>query len=170
MYLNTSILLIISAIMSIFSFLQQDDYTQYEAIIKFIKYTTWPENKSEITIYAATDDNDFEKMTTFFAQQNIDNKKIKIERITETTNFNDANVVFISEKTNIEPAIIKNKIAKNHVLSLTTNKELLNHGIMFYFKTSKTSTDYLYNRQAVIDSGLTIKSSLLNYTHQYTLN
>ncbi len=170
MYLINCILIIFGVI-NIFSPLQQDDYAKYQAIVKFIKYTTWSENNSnEIIIMAATDKDDFEKMQKYFSNLQTDNPRIKLTKLNSLDETANVHVIYISETAQITPTEIKEKITNQQILSLTTDKNLLNYGIMFYFNATDNCTDYLYNRQAVIESGLTIRSSLLNYTHQYTIN
>jgi len=148
----------------------QNDFqdSDYNAIMKIAKYTSWPEtNNNEFVIMIAEDDETQFKMATNFLKNVQFEKKIKTVFLTNETEITDVNLIFIDQNTDIDFEKLYEKIENKNVMTITTNKELLKKGCMFYIETKNDCIDYLFNKQAVKNSGLMIKSSLLAPMHVY---
>jgi len=106
-------------------------------------------------------------MATNFLKNVQFEKKIKTVFLTNETEITDVNLIFIDQNTDIDFEKLYEKIENKNVMTITTNKELLKKGCMFYIETKDDCIDYLFNKQAVKNSGLMIKSSLLAPMHVY---
>lgn len=159
------ILLIIISVTRIASVLGQEN--DIAAVIKIANYTTWPGDKNEIRIaMAAKDDNSFKTAYNSIKNKTLGDKALSISMIAACGDTDLADIIYIEAGTSIDAEqIIQN--ANSGKLTISNLRENINLGCMFYINTEKDELEYLYNRQAVINSGLMIKSSLLSPQHNY---
>ena len=147
---------------------QQFDYYN---IIKFANYVYWPDPLPQDTfiIYIAAESPEpLNQITESLSSQNFKGKPISIKIYTDETPIDDALVVFIDHSSNISNEILEGKLKKMKILTLSNNKNLLNYGCMFFIEQKASSTDYLFKKEAIIDSGLMFRATLLSPGHQYT--
>lgn len=142
----------------------------YQNILKFAHYVYWPEPLPQDTfiIYiAANSPNPLDGITNELKSQKFNDKPISIRIYTDQTNIEDAQVIFIDHTANISNEILEGKLKKMKILTLSNNKNLLNYGCMFFIEQKAASTDYLFKKETIIDSGLMFRATLLSPGHQY---
>lgn len=167
--LNKVIILLIG-IQTIFGIKQYEDQTKtLEIVLKFAEFTTWNRQMSEdfIVLVAENDESKYEKAVKYFENQEFEDKTIKTIKLTNETQITEADVIFIGNNTDINFEKLSEKIKEKQILTITTDKNMLSKGCMFYIKTGEHSVEYLYNRHAVIKSGLMIQGSLLAPVHEW---
>ena len=143
----------------------------YQTIMKFAQYVYWPENQQNDTFYiyiAAKDPAPLDIIEqSINSQATFHNRPIAVKHYNDNTDISLANIFFIDNSAEISNNILEEKLKKKQILTLSNNKNLLNYGCMFFIEQKETYIDYLFKKQAIIDSGLTIRTSLLHITHQY---
>ncbi|MBQ5403293.1 MAG: YfiR family protein [Bacteroidales bacterium] len=167
--LNKVIILLIG-IQTILGVKQNEDQTKaMEIVLKFAEFTTWNRQMSEdfIVLVAENDDSKYEKIKNYFENQKFEDKTIKTIKLTNETLITEADVIFISNNTDINFEKLSEKIKEKQILTITTDKNMLSKGCMFYIKIGEQGVEYLYNRHAVIKSGLMIQGSLLAPVHEW---
>ena len=143
----------------------------YENILRFAHYVYWPEPlpRDTFIIYIAANAPDpLNEITDALKSQKFNDKPISIRIYDDQTNIDDAQVIFIDHSANISNEILEGKLKKMKILTLSNNKNLLNYGCMFFIEQKASSTDYLFKKEAIIDSGLMFRATLLSPGHQYT--
>ncbi|MBO4373464.1 MAG: YfiR family protein [Bacteroidales bacterium] len=143
----------------------------YENILKFAHYVYWPEPLPQDTfiIYIAANSPDpLNQITDDLKSQKFNDKPISVRVYNDQTNIEDAQVVFIDHTATISNEILEGKLKKMKILTLSNNKNLLNYGCMFFLEQKTSSIDYLFKKEAIIDSGLMFRATLLSPGHQYT--
>lgn len=167
-----SLTLLLSAFLQVPVSVSQNEIDQADAALKFARYTEWPDKQSNshFIIYTDIQQEYFLSMQQIMSQQTVDNKKVKLKKISEEGTFQDADMVWFvtNGEVNNDDEII-NKLINKPILTVTTDKSLLNKGVMFYFRDQGETIDYLYNKEAVLHSGLSIKSTLLKESHCFTV-
>lgn len=142
----------------------------YQNILRFAHYVYWPEPLPQDTfiIYIAAKSPDpLDGITNELKSQKFNDKPISIRIYTDKTNIEDAQVIFIDHTANISNEILEGKLKKMKILTLSNNKNLLNYGCMFFIEQKAASTDYLFKKETIIDSGLMFRATLLSPGHQY---
>lgn len=142
----------------------------YQNIIKFAHYVYWPEPLPQDTfiIYiAAQQPEPFNGIANALKSQTFNNKPITVRAYNDNTSIDDALVVFIDHSADISNEILEGKLKKMKILTLSNNKNLLNYGCMFFIEQKASSIDYLFKKEAIIDSGLMFRTTLLSPGHQY---
>lgn len=142
----------------------------YQNILRFAHYVYWPEPLPQDTfiIYIAAKSPDpLDGITNELKSQKFNDKTISIRIYTDQTNIEDAQVIFIDHTANISNEILEGKLKKMKILTLSNNKNLLNYGCMFFIEQKAASTDYLFKKETIIDSGLMFRATLLSPGHQY---
>lgn len=142
----------------------------YQNILRFAHYVYWPEPLPQDTfiIYIAANSPDpLDGIADELKSQNFNDKPISIRIYTDQTNIEDAQVIFIDHTANISNEILEGKLKKMKILTLSNNKNLLNYGCMFFIEQKAASTDYLFKKETIINSGLMFRATLLSPGHQY---
>lgn len=142
----------------------------YQNILRFAHYVYWPEPLPQDTfiIYIAAKSPDpLDGITNELKSQKFNDKPISIRIYTDQTNIEDAQVIFVDHTANISNEILEGKLKKMKILTLSNNKNLLNYGCMFFIEQKAASTDYLFKKETIIDSGLMFRATLLSPGHQY---
>lgn len=157
-------ILLVFAILFVASSPLQYSIAEFLAVFKFASYTTWPNNSSnQFVIYTDIDQLQFENLQQIFKEQMFDNEKVVVKPLDSDSNYDDAKLVYVTKSISQE---ILFKIKDKPILTITNNKDLLGFGIMFYFEENNSTIDYLYNKESIKESGLYIKSTVLNESHQ----
>ena len=142
----------------------------YQNIIKFAHYVYWPEPLPQDTfiIYiAAKKPEPYTEISNSLKSQTFNNTPITVREYNDNTAIDDALVVFIDHSAEISNELLEGKLKKMKILTLSNNKNLLNYGCMFFIEQKASSIDYLFKKEAIIDSGLMFRTTLLSPGHQY---
>jgi len=168
-------ILLISVLSFVSNIMQTGEmYLKLETILKFADYVSWPEETLErdLVIYIAeNDEQKYEFAASYFRNTGFNGKKIQTEKLDNNTPINTADIIFIDEDANIDFAKLKEKILGKQIMTITTNKSLLKEGCMFYIHTAENQElEYLFNKQAVIESQMTIKSLVFTPKHKWNIS
>lgn len=143
--------------------------SDFDAMLKFAKYTTWEESPDNefVILIAESDENLYKIAADYIKNQGFEDKVIKTIMLTDDTEITSANIIFIGNNSDINFEKLTQKIQNKHILTISTEERLLKEGCMFYLSNTTDKIEYLYNRQAVLRSGLMIKSSILSPSHAF---
>ncbi|MBR6176347.1 MAG: YfiR family protein [Bacteroidales bacterium] len=142
----------------------------YQNILRFAHYVYWPEPLPQDTfiIYIAAQSPDpLSTISDELKKQKFNGKPIALKTYNDQTSIDDAQVIFIDHSASINNNILEGKLKKMKILTLSNNKNLLNYGCMFFIEQKAASTDYLFKKETIIDSGLMFRATLLSPGHQY---
>ena len=142
----------------------------YQNILRFAHYVYWPEPLPQDTfiIYiAAQNPEPLDNISNTLKTQKFNGKPITLRNYTDQTPIDDAQVIFIDHTATIDFEILESKLKKMKILTLSNNKKLLNYGCMFFLEQKAATTDYLFKKEAILDSGLMFRATLLSPGHQY---
>ena len=142
----------------------------YQNILRFAHYVYWPEPLPQdpfIIYIAAQTPEPLDNISNSLKTQKFNGKPISLRNYTDKTPIDDAQVIFIDHSATIDYEILEGKLKKMKILTLSNNKTRLDHGCMFFIEQKAASTDYLFKKEAIIDSGLMFRATLLSPGHQY---
>lgn len=136
-------------------------------IEKFSHFIKWPPNSS-----AYKPDSDFNicisgknpfggVLQKIADISRINNKIIRIKKISHTNKIADCHILFISHKSNSTLRKILDLTRGKPVLTISDNPGYAKQGVIINFYPRKQSIGFEINRQAAITSQLTISSRLL---------
>jgi hypothetical protein len=144
----------------------------FETVLKFAACVNWPEEteKGDLTIYIAdSDDERFRSAVTYLMNCGFKNQKIQPVRLDDKTEIPSCGVVFINQDAKIDFNKLTEKISGKGIMTITTDKALLEAGCMFYINAVENEElEYLFNKRAVIESQLSITSLLFDPDHKWT--
>ena len=156
---------------------QSDQQSDMKGVIKLAKYVSWPDEyqMTKTTIMIAPKSDETYKTAEQLASDNkILNTEIDLKRISggdsyDDETLDDTKIIFIEAGSDIDIEKIIHKVSKKQILTITNDIGLLEKGCMFYVKQDPASgqIQYLYNKNAIISSTLSISTLILTPEHNY---
>ncbi len=144
----------------------QNPQKELEALLKLANYTTWSTDYQEITIaIAAASPEEYNTAASFLKGKTLDNRQIKVTDASKCSSFANVNIVFILSETSVNVENLMENVAEQQILTVANNEKYLEQGCMFYINGSQEEIQYLFSKQAVLKSGLTIRSAILSPSH-----
>lgn len=151
-----------------FSAYPLDIHNDMEGMLKLANYATWNDNADEIRIVMASrSDESFHEASQYLKNRNLNDRKISLTRYTTNMDLCGTMILYIEDGADINVEQVTEANSQKQMLTISNSYDNLDRGCMFYIKSTDGSIDYKYNKQAVIESGLVIKSSALSPTHCY---
>lgn len=167
--LNTiTILLLHIAAMLGFSAYPNDINDDIEGMLKLANYASWQNDQPEIRIVMAPgSEESYKEVSSLLKNKRLNDKNIILERYSSNMDLDGCHILFIEDGAGIDVEQITSGINNLKILTISNNYDNLDLGCMFYIKCTDGTFDYKYNKNAVINSGLVIKSSALSPAHCY---
>jgi len=141
-------------------------------LLKFANYTTFPEQhvfkNGNFTIGYIGKNDKFELLQKKLQFQSVDNKVVEVIPITSLSDLDSCNMIYFDSIQNQLTLQVCNFLTNKPILSITNNVQLLNYGVMFYFYPEDNTIRYLFNKNAIANSSLHIKSSILKPQYSFT--
>lgn len=139
-----------------------------EGVLKLAKYASWPPEATQIRIVMVPQSAEsFSSAQAYLKNQYLDDKQVILEKYTPECSLTGATIIFIEKQAGVDVEKITSQIAGLGILTITNDIINLDNGCMFYIECKDDMLDYKYNKQAVINSGLMIKGSVLAPYHCY---
>jgi hypothetical protein len=140
------------------------DYTiQATIIYRFTKYIDWPANKKsgDFIIGIIGDSPLYDDLKSFIANKTVGNQRIVVTKITDSKNYNNCHMLFISEEESGNLKAIAQLTSGAPVLLITEYNGLGHKGSCFNFITVNDRLKLEINKSNVDQRNLHIASELL---------
>lgn len=134
-------------------------------LCNFIKYTTWPaETDSESANILILGKNDFEENLKPFENKRINNRLIRItyeKKLSETTNLDNIQVLFIAKELEDEYEEILKRVAGKNILTIGEDESFLADGGIIAFHRQNKRLRFSVSLKAIDLQKIKLSSKLL---------
>ncbi len=145
-----------------------DSTGDLEGVLKIAKYATWPAEAQQMRIMmAAQNSESFSQAQQFLKKQNLDDRPIALVPYSQDCDLSEIMIIYIEKQSGIDVEQLTDRLTGLKILTITNDISNLDKGCMFYIEPKDDMLDYKFNKQAVINSGLMIKGSVLAPYHCY---
>ncbi len=147
-------------------FAQETNYKTYSIFIyNFIKYIEWPKiepAKKDFTIYMIGNSKVFGELTTLAKTKRIKDKTIIVKKSDEFQNFQDADLIYISDNKSLTVKDITSKLKDKEILIIGEREDLAKKGAAISFAVLETDElSFDINLKELRSRKLQISSSLI---------
>ncbi|MBQ1697554.1 MAG: YfiR family protein [Bacteroidales bacterium] len=145
-------------------------------VIKLAKYVSWPNEEQMTTttiLIVPQSEESYKSAERLAMSHKILNSVIELRRVEgDDDNLDAVNIIYIESGADMDVDNIIQKASSRQILTITNDIQILEKGCMFYVKQDSGTEriQYLYNKEAIIASPLSISSHILTPDHKYEKN
>ena len=130
-------------------------------IYNFLVFTQWPEETGETLNLCIYGRDYFGSEIDSLQSKPVNNRQIKVKRLSNTDQFKDCQAIFFSKSINAELSTLLDKILGEPILTLADSSTAVTHGVAINMSLSNEKIIFEVNLRNARNAGLNISSRLL---------